>query len=83
MSNNSRSLLFTRVAVLAGLLNLLSAGWTLAQTSPESEPESKEPTTTATQTDERPPARSGNSDGGFTPSEEISEDLSVSFPVDI
>ncbi|BFM08090.1 hypothetical protein [Halioxenophilus aromaticivorans] len=51
----------------------LAAGWAFAQQEESDAASSTQQSTTA----------AGSSDQEFTPTEEISEDLSVSFPIDI
>ena len=62
---------------LASLLLLLGS-WAWAQSSDDGNQSNSSPETNTSAAQS-----SDEDDGGFTPTEEISEDLSVSFPIDI
>lgn len=54
-----------------------------AQEQVEQDSDSEAPPVEAQQTADKPPKRSEQNADDYRPSEEISEDLSVSYPVDI
>ena len=78
---------YTTILLFMLWANLFSGGVSAAEpsTSPDSEPapESKEQATSDAKSNQQPPNKSGEKNGDFVPSEEISEDYAVSFPVDI
>ena len=70
----------TRTLTAITLLALGLTGLVLAQDEPVTAPESSAATTN---TPAATPANAPADNGTYLPSEEISDDLSVSFPVDI
>lgn len=73
--------------LLPGLILLPVHAFAQQQTTPTDKQATTQPQTTPAQQDPAPqkqaPAQSSSTDEPFVPSETISEDLSVPFPVDI